>query len=175
VEWQQEMAWPLEVSSQQLSLFCVQKTQIRTKVIYGTKASYDYPYFRSGSFIVVECSGMVSRWPRRAGDGWQEMTLLPSPRMRLPAPRTPRGTAVMGSSTTTSSSAIFCLLGDDDVSSSSSVSSFVRGYRTRRLSSDGGREESCGDMRSYSRKTSCYGGIKETYLWTTTILIHRDP
>jgi hypothetical protein len=70
---------------------------------------------------VAECSGMASRWLRRAGDGWREITLLPSPRMRPPAPRTPRGTAAIGSSAT------FCLLGDEDVSSSSSVSSFVRG------------------------------------------------
>jgi hypothetical protein len=106
----------------------VRKKQIRTvKAVGGMKASYDYTYFRFGRFIVAECSGMVSRWPRRAGDGWREITLLPIPRIRPPAPRTPRGTAITGSSATTSSSATFCLLGDEDVSSSSSVRSFVRG------------------------------------------------
>jgi hypothetical protein len=110
------------------SNFSVCRKQIRTvKIMRGMKPSYDYPYFCFGKFIVAECSGMVSRWPRRAGDGWREITLLPSPRMRPPAPRTPRGTTVIGSSATGSSSATFCLLGDEDVSSSSSVSSFVRG------------------------------------------------
>jgi hypothetical protein len=93
---------------------------------YEIKKGY-LPYFRSGSLIVVECSGTVSKWPRRAGDGWREITLLPNPRMRSPAPRTPRGTVAAGLSATFSSSAIFCLLGDEEVLSSSSVSSFVRG------------------------------------------------
>jgi hypothetical protein len=103
------------------------RQRLNSQVIHGVKASYDYTYFRSGRFIVAECSGTVSRWPRRAGDGWREITLLPIPRMRPPAPRTPRGTATTGSSATTSSSATFCLLGDEDVLSSSSVRSFVRG------------------------------------------------
>jgi hypothetical protein len=85
------------------------------------------PYFRSGSLIVAECSGTVSRWPRSAGDGWREITLLPNPRIRPPEPRTPRRTVATGSSAIVSSSATFCLFGDEDVSSSSSMSSFDRG------------------------------------------------
>jgi hypothetical protein len=109
-------------------LLCT-KSQIRTsQVIDGMKSKKGYlPYFRSGSLIVAECSGTVSKWPRRAGDGWREITLLPNPHMRPPAPRTPWGTIAAGLSATFSSSAIFCLFGDEDVSSSSSVSSFVRG------------------------------------------------
>jgi hypothetical protein len=70
---------------------------------------------------------MVSKWPRRARDGWREITLLPNPHIRPPAPRTPRGIVAVGSSATVSSSVIFCLLGDEDVLSSSSMSSFVQG------------------------------------------------
>jgi hypothetical protein len=107
----------------------------KVKIADQNKSSYRWyeikkgylPYFRSSRLIVAECSGTVSKWPRRAGDGWREITLLPNPCMRPPAPRTPRGTVAAGLSTTFSSSAIFCLLGDEDVSSSSSVSSFVRG------------------------------------------------
>jgi hypothetical protein len=127
--WNDSRRWfgPWRFLASNFSSFA-RKKQIRTvKVVRDMKPSYEYPYFRSGSLIVAECSGTVSRWPRRAGDEWREITLLPSPRIRPPAPRTPRGTAVTGSSATGSSSAIFCLLGDEDVSSSSSVSSFVRG------------------------------------------------
>jgi hypothetical protein len=93
---------------------------------YETKNGY-LPYFRSGRLIVEECSGTVSKWPRRAGDGWREITLSPNPRTRPPAPRTPWGTVAEGSSATVSSSATLCVFGDEDVLSSSSVSSFVRG------------------------------------------------
>jgi hypothetical protein len=107
----------------------------KVKVTDQNKSSYRWyeikkgylPYFCSGRLIVAECSGMVSKWPRRAGDGWQEITLLANPHICPPAPRTPWGIVAEGSSATVSSSAIFCLLGDEDVSSSSSVSSFVRG------------------------------------------------
>jgi hypothetical protein len=107
----------------------------KVNVIDQNKSSYRWyeikkgylPYFCSGRLIVAECTGTVSKWPRRAGDGWREITLLPNPRTRPPAPRTPRGTVAEGSSATVSSSAIFCLLGDEDVSSTASVSSFVRG------------------------------------------------
>jgi hypothetical protein len=107
----------------------------KVKVTDQNKPSYRWyeirkgylPYFRSGRLIVVECSGIVSKWPHRVGDGWREITLLPNPHTRPPAPRTPRGTVAEGSSAIVSSSAILCLFGDEDVSSSSSVSSFVRG------------------------------------------------
>jgi hypothetical protein len=108
-------------------LLCT-KSQIRTSQVRdGVKSKEYIPYFRSGSLIVAECSGTVSRWPRSAGDGWREITLLPNPRTRPPAPRTPWCTVATGSSAVVSSSATFCLLGDEDVSSLSSVSSFVRG------------------------------------------------
>jgi hypothetical protein len=108
-------------------LLCT-KSQIRTSQSRdGVKSKEYIPYFHSGSLIVAECSGAVSRWPRNAGDGWREITLLPNPRTRPPEPRTPRSTVAMGSSAIFPSFATFCLLGDEDVSSSSSVSSFVRG------------------------------------------------
>jgi hypothetical protein len=104
------------------------KSQIRTSQIrYGVKSKEYLPYFRSGSLIVAECSGTVSRWPHSAGDGWREITLLPNPHTCPPEPRTPWCTIAMGSSAIFSSSATFCLLGDEDVSSSSSGSSFVQG------------------------------------------------
>jgi hypothetical protein len=57
------MAWPLKVFGQQLSLFCVQKTQIRTKVIYGTEASYDYPLWQ------IYSGGMFGQCVQMAAKG----------------------------------------------------------------------------------------------------------
>jgi hypothetical protein len=104
------------------------------KVTDQNKSSYRWheikkgylPYFCFGSLMVAECSGTVSKWPRRAGDGWWEITLLPNPHILPAAPRTPWGTVAVRSSATVSSSAIFYFLGEEDVSSSLSVSSFVR-------------------------------------------------
>jgi hypothetical protein len=104
------------------------KLQIRTTQIGNGVKMKDYlAYFRSGSLIVAECSGTVSRWPRSAGDRWREITLLPNPRIRPPETRTPWCTVATGSSAIVSSSTTFCSFGDEDVSSSSSVSSFDRG------------------------------------------------
>jgi hypothetical protein len=105
----------------------------KVKVTDQNKSSYRWyeikkgylPYFCSGRLIVAECSGTVSKWPRRVGDEWQEITLLPNPRTCPPAPRTPWGIVAEGLSAIVSSSAILYLFGAEDVSSSSSVSSFV--------------------------------------------------
>jgi hypothetical protein len=50
-------------------LLCA-KSQIRiSQVRDGVKLKDYFAYFRSGSLIVGECSGTVSRWPHSDGDG----------------------------------------------------------------------------------------------------------
>jgi hypothetical protein len=58
------------------------------KVIVEGNLRGCYTYFCSGSLIMAADSGTVFSWPRNAGDGWQEMTLLPIPHIRPPEPRT---------------------------------------------------------------------------------------